>query len=198
MFGFKRATREERASAMVEFAVVLPMLLLIFVGVVNFGLAFKKKLVVDNAVQTAARTGASVGKDESADMAILDSIRQGFSSLPENLASGTTVVRKVTVFKATATGSVEGGMINTYTYNGGPGCGWSPCPVDESSFGSNPWLPSTRDVEIDDLDHLGVTIYYGHDWLVEGLGVFSGLPCNSDGSECWTETSVMRLEPVNS
>jgi hypothetical protein len=182
---------------MVEFAVVLPMLLLIFAGVVNFGFAFKKKLVTDNAVQTAARTGASIGQDEGADMAILDSIEQGLSALPDNLASGATVVRKVTIFRATAAGGVDGGMINTYTYSGVGACGWTPCPVDESSFGSNPWLPSLRDVAIEGLDHIGVTVYYGHDWLVEGFGIFSDVPCNADGSACWTETSVMRLEPVN-
>lgn len=196
MFGLRRATESERASVMLEFAIVLPMLLLLFVGVANFGFAFKKKLVVDNAVQTAARTGASIGKAESADMAILDSIRQGFSSLPDDLDSGATVVRKVTVHKADADGSVQGVMINTYIYDGSA-CGWTPCPVDESSFGSNLWLPSLRSVDIGDLDHLAVTIYYGHDWLIQGFGVFSGLPCNADGSECWVEKSVMRLEPVN-
>jgi len=195
MFRFRRATKNERASAMVEFAIVLPLLLLLFVGVTNFGLAFKKKLVVDNAVQTAARTGTSIGKDPLADMAILDSIRQGISSLPENLEAGPTVVRKVTIFKANASGGVEGGLINTYIYNGGGGCGWTPCPTGPGLYGGS-WDPTSRDVTIDGLDHLGITIYYGHDWLIEGFGIFSDLPCNSDGSECWTETSVMRLEPV--
>jgi hypothetical protein len=172
------------------------MLLLLFVGVTNFGLAFKKKLVVDNAVQTAARTGASIGNDPLADMAILDSIRQGFSSLPNDLSSGETVVRKVTIFKATAAGGVDGTNINTYIYDGGAGCGWSPCPDGPGPYGGL-WIPTSRDVTIDDLDHLGVTVYYGHDWLIDGFGIFSAIPCNVDGSACWTETSVMRLEPVN-
>ncbi len=67
---------------MVEMAMVLPLLVLLFVGVTEFGFAFKDKLLVSNAVQTATRTGASLGQNETADMAILDSIQQGFSGLP--------------------------------------------------------------------------------------------------------------------
>jgi Flp pilus assembly protein TadG len=46
---------------MVEFAVILPVLAMLVVGVVEIGFAFKEKLLVDNAIQVAARTGSALG-----------------------------------------------------------------------------------------------------------------------------------------
>jgi len=144
---------------MVEFALVLPLLLLLFVGIAEFGFVFKQKLLIDNAVQTATRTGSALGTNVGADMAVLDSIQQGFSGLP---------------------------------------CPNPSSDTDESNIGG-PWLPSTRNVDVGGtLDHIGVTIYYGHDWVIGGYGFLPDLPCNPDGSQCWTETSVFRLEPATS
>jgi len=183
---------------MVEFAIVLPLLVLLFVGIAEFGFVFKQKLLVSNAVQTATRTGTALGQNAGADMAILDSIQQGFSGLPNN---GDTLVTMVKVYKADPDGSAVSGKINTYLYIPGAGCEWDPCPSDptESNIGG-PWLPSLRqvDVVVGPLDNMGVTIYYGHDWVIGGYGFLPDLPCNIDGSRCWTETSVLRIQPVNS
>lgn len=182
---------------MVEMAMVLPLLVMLFVGVTEFGFAFKDKLLVSNAVQTATRTGASLGQNETADMAILDSIQQGFSGLPD---SGDTAVTKVTVYEAEADGSPStAGLINTYLYTPQViGCDWTPCPTDEANIGG-PFLPSGRRVDIGDLGYIGVTIYYGHDWIL-GLvdPLYPDLACQADGTACWVETAVHRLEPVTS
>lgn len=198
MFGLRRAKQDQRAAAMVEFAIVLPLLVLLFVGIAEFGFAFKQKLLVDNAVQTATRTGSTLGQNVGTDMAVLDSIQQGFSGLPDG---GKFLVTKVTIYKANSSGNPDGNLINTYRFTEGGGCDWTPCPdpatdTDESNIGG-PWLPSTRNVDVGSLDHIGVTIYYGHDWVIGGFGFLPELPCNTDGSQCWTETSVFRLEPAN-
>lgn len=194
-----RRTRTESGVAMVEFAMVLPLLLMLFIGAAEFGIAFKQKLLVDNAVQTATRSGSTLGRNVNADMAVLDSIEQGFSGLPGN---GESLVTKVTIYKADASGAVEGNRINTYMYTGGGGCSWTPCPnpasdTDESNIGGS-WVPSSRGADVGSLDHMGVTIYYGHDWVLGGFGFLPDFPCNADGSQCWTESSVFRLQPVGS
>jgi hypothetical protein len=188
-----RIKRSDRGSAAVEFAMVLPLLLLLFIGIAEFGFVFKEKLLVDNAVQTATRTGSSLGQNAGADMAILDSIQQGFSGLPDN---GEFLVTKVTVYLADSAGAPDSTMINTYLYSVSGGCDWNPCPTDESSIGG-PWLPSLRNVDVESLEHIGVTIYYGHDWVLGGYAFLPDLPCNPDGSQCWTETSILRLEPAS-
>jgi Flp pilus assembly protein TadG len=183
---------------MVEFAMVLPLLMMLFVGIAEFGFVFQQKLLVDNAVQTAARAGSTLGTNVGSDMAVLDALEQGFAGLP---GKGEFLVTKVTIYLADSAGNVDSNLINTYSYAAGGGCSWTPCPepandTDESNIGGT-WLPSTRSADVGVLDHMGVTIYYGHDWVLGGYGFLPDLPCNADGSQCWTESSVLRIEPVN-
>ncbi len=134
-----RRRDSERGVALIEFAMVLPLLVLLFIGVTEFGFAFKQKLLVSNAVQTAARTGSSLGISDDADMAILDSVQQGFSGLPGN---GDTLVTKVTIYKASASGTPDSGLTNEYLYNPGAGCDWIPCPSTLGGIGGPRCPPS--------------------------------------------------------
>jgi len=54
----QRKRREERGAALVEFAIVGPVLFLLIFGLVDFGLIFNDYLGVRNGVQSAARLGA--------------------------------------------------------------------------------------------------------------------------------------------
>ncbi|NBR98204.1 MAG: pilus assembly protein, partial [Betaproteobacteria bacterium] len=52
-------TQAMRGGAMVEFALVLPLLLLIVFGVVGFSVALLDKVVMTNATREAARQGTT-------------------------------------------------------------------------------------------------------------------------------------------
>jgi Flp pilus assembly protein TadG len=52
-------TRPEHGQTLVEFALVLPVLLLLIFGLVDFGRAFQSWLVVTNAAREGARVGAT-------------------------------------------------------------------------------------------------------------------------------------------
>lgn len=61
-----RRRRGERGAAAVEFALVVPLLLLILGGIFNFGFAFAQKLALDNAVRETARSAAvDTGKTQA-------------------------------------------------------------------------------------------------------------------------------------
>jgi Flp pilus assembly protein TadG len=47
--------KNEKGQAMVEFALVLPVLLLIIAGIIDFGLIFNQKVLANNASREAAR-----------------------------------------------------------------------------------------------------------------------------------------------
>ncbi len=53
-----RKSRDDRGASAVEFALVMPLLLLIVGAIFNFGLAFSQKLALDNAVRETARSAA--------------------------------------------------------------------------------------------------------------------------------------------
>lgn len=50
--------KNERGQAMVEFALVLPILILLLCGIIDFGWIFSNKIAADNASREAARYAA--------------------------------------------------------------------------------------------------------------------------------------------
>jgi Flp pilus assembly protein TadG len=52
---------EERGAEIVEFAIVLPLLLLILVGIIDFGLLFQRYQVLTNAAREGARVSVLPG-----------------------------------------------------------------------------------------------------------------------------------------
>ena len=50
--------RRQRGQAVVEFALVLPILLILLLGIVDFGFGFKTRITVTNATREGARFGA--------------------------------------------------------------------------------------------------------------------------------------------
>ncbi len=62
MRGIWRRIRESKGQSLVEFALVVPVLCLIFMGVFDFGWILHKQITMDNATRAAARRGA-VGED---------------------------------------------------------------------------------------------------------------------------------------
>lgn len=52
-------SRTERGAALVEFALVLPLLLVLVFGIVDFGRAFQSSITLTNATREGARLGAT-------------------------------------------------------------------------------------------------------------------------------------------
>jgi len=88
-----RARRAGRGSTIVEAAIVTPLVVLLLLGVVEFGWYMKDDLTLSNASRSGARSGSAAGNDGLADHQILQSIRSGLDGLAK--------VDKVVVFKAT-------------------------------------------------------------------------------------------------
>ncbi len=61
------ASREEDGAAAVEFALLLPLLVLLLFGLIEFGMAFNTRIQATNAAREAARM-AVVGVDNWADV----------------------------------------------------------------------------------------------------------------------------------
>ena len=73
---------KERGAALVEMAMVLPLLVLLVFGIVEYGLLFKERLTIASAASSAARTGATMGTRDEADMAILRALEAGLFHHP--------------------------------------------------------------------------------------------------------------------
>ena len=183
---------DEEGASLVEFTVIAVLLFTLLFGIIEFGFAFRDRLTIANATQSAARVGAAMGDDPQADMAVLGALETSLNTLPN---SGVGIVRYVDIFRAKADGTPDGGCPGSnctrYAYAPGfsPTCDWSPCPADPTVVR---W--DNRDDALPGLDVLGVELGYAHEWLTDFLPL-SDVTCTAPGTNCWTNTAIMRIEP---
>jgi hypothetical protein len=68
-------THEDDGQTMVEFVLVLPILLVVLFGIVQFGITFKDYLALTDAVRAGARTAAVSGKASNPDQVTIDRVK---------------------------------------------------------------------------------------------------------------------------
>ncbi len=175
--------RGDRGAVAVEMAIVVPVLVLLAFGMLEFGLAFTNKLAMSHAVNQATRHATVLGTDDYADIEILNALDAG-------LSGNVRAIVHVDIFKANASGTPL--VWDRYTPNDGTACGWDPCPdpgLGPPIYGSpSDYEPCSRDIKIGDgkVDTIGVQVAYTHTWITGVLG----LP-----PQTWHETARARLEP---
>lgn len=82
---------KDRGAAMVEFALVVPVLLLIVFGIINFGYLFGQQLALNQAVRAGARGAVVSGNGEAKDItAVLTLVQQAAQG---SLISDATKIR---------------------------------------------------------------------------------------------------------
>ena len=86
--GPKRGLSEERGAALVEFALVLPLLLILLLGLVDFGKAFTMWIDETHLANTAARyaavgTWSGSSLDNSANLAAFETAMEGDADTQE-------------------------------------------------------------------------------------------------------------------
>lgn len=107
-------TRNDRGAAAVEFALVVPLLLLLTIGIVAFGQAFHVQTVLDNAARDAVRTftltredpgpaALQVAQDAAASAVTLSA---GQVSIPSDCPSGTSATVAITLEDFTLLGGM--------------------------------------------------------------------------------------------
>ncbi len=189
--------RGERGAAVVEFALVLPFLLLLGLGTVEMGMGWVANDRLETAVAQAARVAAISGSKVEADRDILVTLQASLSA--EALAN----LDRVVVFKSTASDSsvpdgcalAEGdssqtgnSQCNTYTgqtvrnssASGMTGFGGGPTAHDRY------WSPSTRkDTLAGPPDYIGVWVRTTHRSMT---GSFFG-------DHTMVKVSIFRIQP---
>jgi Flp pilus assembly protein TadG len=172
--------RGDRGVAAVEAAIVTPVFILLVVGVVEFGLAFKDQLAVTSAVRAGARIASSEPRyvNFAADAASQVAKEGGAVNMND--------VTSLWVYKADSTGHPIGaaggfGSCSTscvqFTWN-------SSTNTFVQTSGS--WSATSQDACVGEEDYVGVYLKLNHVGVTQ---VFF----NSIGLQSYT---VMRLEPI--
>ncbi|MEM9200791.1 MAG: TadE/TadG family type IV pilus assembly protein [Actinomycetota bacterium] len=88
--------RNERGVALVEMAIVAPLLILIAVGIVEFGMMWRDSLTVSSATRASARVASNLGESHLADYEALLSLDAALES------SGGLTIQGVLIYDASA------------------------------------------------------------------------------------------------
>lgn len=172
----------ERGAVAVEFALVMPLLVVLTFGVIEFSSVYHDRSIAADA----ARAGARVASAKATQVDFATSAAQAASSAVSSLPG--TVPKELWVYKANSQGYPGGGNSFSscstdcirYSYNAG-----------SKSFvasGGNGWDPTSHQVCTQPYDEVGVYVKLDHQFVTKLFGAGVTL----------TDHAVFRLEPVAS
>ena len=97
--------RGERGNALVEAAVVTPLIMMLVLGLVEFAMLAKDNMTISNGSRAGARVASAAGKDPLADYNVLKAV--------QGATGGMATVEQVIVYKATSpTGAVPSSCLS--------------------------------------------------------------------------------------
>jgi Flp pilus assembly protein TadG len=178
MWGRRGRRRDDRGIAAVEAAIITPIFMLVVIGIIEFGLAFKDQLAVTSAVRAGARIAsaepriATFATDAAAQVA------------REGSALDLTDVQALWVYQADTSGHPvgAGGTFNTCATN----CvtfGWNGSSFVQTG-GS--WNATAQNACQGTQDSVGVYLSFKHPGVTQVFFDHLGL----------SSYTVMRFEPI--
>ncbi len=185
----------ERGQGLVEFAIIVPVFMLLLLGMLEFGFIFDHTMTITYATREGARSGAAFASGNSTTMicnSTVDVDKNIIAAVQRVLkAPGSRVVLsqigEIRIFRADAYGNATSN-VNRWTYSAGAGPAVDGSRLDFVQ-GSTNWDACTRLNGIDP-DSLGVAIDYTYRFTTPLASWFGAtLPIG--------DQSVMALNPTN-
>ncbi len=178
----RRVRRRQEGAAAVEFALVLPVLILLVFGIMEFGLAFRDTLTLTSATRTGARTASALSRDPNFNNATLDAVTDAIGGLPEDS------IEQLWIYKA----GPDGYPVGRSNFSSGcSSCGiwnWSTSSHAFVPAGASAWDPYSQNACAGTSDSVGVYLKVNHEFVTQLFGSTVTL----------TDHTVMRLEPRSS
>jgi hypothetical protein len=180
----------------VEFALVLPIFVVLLMGTIEFGIAFNALLNVNYSSRNAALLAAEAGSAVGADCVILRSIEQDLGS-----PSSPARVSRVEIYWAYADGTPRAGNANVYTRGGSKACTFAdgtsitvPYTATAVNYGESGRCNIIKGCPNGHagLDTVGVRITYTHPWVTPMAAFIGG----SGSTLTIVGANSMRMEPI--
>jgi Flp pilus assembly protein TadG len=195
---FGRRRREgSNAQSLVEYAITVPVFLLMLLGMLELGFAFSHHLVMEYATREGARTGAALanGTDDFPCAQVDNMIIAAVERVLE--ASGSQVnvgaIQSIRIYKSNASGG-EAGPVNVWV-GGSTGAIGNVPALSFQKAGTQTWNACTRKNDRTggtDPDSVGVSFNYTYSYITP-LGALMGATGNSTIG--MSDKSVMALNP---
>jgi hypothetical protein len=202
--------RRERGQGLVEFAMLVPVFLLILTGLLEFGFIFDHAMTINYATREGARSGAAFAAGNTTTM--ICNPADGGVEVDKNIiaavervlqAPGSQVksnrVAEIRIYKADTGGAQIGGLANVWTYSPGAGPVVDGQPLDfvvaQSNWNAcsrvNVWSGSVAP------DSLGVSIRYTYDFVTPLANILSFFGPPGGVTLPISDRTVMALNPLD-
>jgi Flp pilus assembly protein TadG len=171
-------------QAMVEFAMMLPLLVVLAVGILEFGMLFKDHVGIHYAAREGARAGAAASRNPNADCTILRAVSTTMQTMPYD------DLQRVRIFRAADDGTcADSPCLEDVYYRAGSSStcleGWvvdrANWPPDGDPGRRNDPLPT---------DAIGVTVQFNHTFF---LNFVPGTEVTTIAIE---DTAYNQIEPL--
>jgi Flp pilus assembly protein TadG len=194
--------RDERGAAMVEFAMILPLLVLLTFGIIEFGVAFNASSSVSQSSRAGGRTAAIFSTDPQLEFNAALAAATSLDVSPNSITGHPTICvakyiagsdpcSEATTYSVQPTPGAGGGPV--WTINWGQGNNVLPAYNDNWPIANRNYGCQTASQPNGQFDRVIVRVKIQHDLLVPGL--FSQFFGNKT-SPTITSDSVFQLEPV--
>jgi Flp pilus assembly protein TadG len=168
------ANRRRLGQAMVEFALIAPAMVFLFVASIEASLLMFSRSSAEFAAGEAATVASQAGNALNADALTVQTVHDSALGSSRLAHVNEVDIYRLIQNQADGTITIDPAHGNRYHING-------------SVIGSVNWPPATRDVSSASADLIGVTIDYTYPWQT---GLFGSIP-----SPHLQATYYLRLEP---
>ncbi len=168
-------------AALVEAAIILPIVIVIVFGIIEWGLAFKDALTVSSATRAGVRTASAMPRNPNFANQTAQAVEKAVQALPNG------AIQALWVYKADANGYPDGG-------SGFTGCttcnvySWNSVTQKFDPAGSQNWDPASQSACSGSVDSVGVYLKVDHALITGFFG----------NNVVLKDHTVMNLEPVPS
>lgn len=171
----------EDGQGLVEFALALPVFVLLLMGLVEFGFLYNNVLTIQFASRQGVSAAAQAGGEDGADCAILRAVERALSVPVDR-----NRVAAVEVFQSDADGDALPGRVNRYARVGTIACvGSTDQPYTLVGSEGYPQI-ERKDALSEGLDVVGVRIEYTYHGIT---------PVGSGRSWSVADKATLRIEP---
>jgi len=191
--GRRGSTSEtERGQALIEFALTLPIFLLLIFGLVEVGFLYNAAVSVNFVSRVAALLAAEGGRTEGSDCMVLSVIERDLLS-----PATSSRISTVEIYWSDANGDQISSSVNVYTRTGSLTCTYASGSITVPYTLSTERYPAAQRCDVlagcggghDTVDDIGVRITYAHQWVTRFGQTIAG-------SITFRRSTAVRMEPT--
>lgn len=195
-----RPDDSSRGQGLVEFAVIVPVFLVLLLSMLDFGMAYNNHLTLEYATREGARTGSALAAGNSTlpcaqvDDYVMAAVQRVLKAPGSAVALAN--IGTVHIYKADDFGGETSGSVNVWTYAPGGGPTVDGMRLDFVK-GSTGWNACGRSNAVPGADSIGVSINYAYHFITPLPAALSLVGGGGPATLAMSDRTVMSLNPTN-